>query len=417
MIIKLKIRKKTPKYKGLILISLLTSILTYTVNNSVRFYGDDFFYKRFTSGGFLYFLARHRQHYFLANGRVIVHLLATCFLGLSPILWRIANSLMLGGIVYFGARTASIGNKNGSASAGAIFAASLGFLNISVTRQSVYWLTGSFNYVYPLLMLLIYWWFLSAEGEKSRVLPVFAFLSAATTEQVSLMTFGLTILYFLENMVFGKSKRKMIYAVCLTASVAGMLSVLCAPSVLYRASIENAHGTGFALIKYNIRNQVIAFMFSGIMAPYHLMAMLSAIGTIISAQGVKLKNKNGVLFLSVSTFLFWLWQVLPGNTGSTAKAGRPALLLYFLTGLLYFASLVYAAFVRYLEDKNAAPFYALLLCFGSQIMMVVSPVYGPRNLLCAIIMLALYAGFMMPPLNRISIPAVFGVFLCFLLSL
>ena len=58
---------------GLLIITGITFILTLIVNLNVRFYGDDFFYSRFTSSDLSYFLSRHKEHYLMANGRVSRH--------------------------------------------------------------------------------------------------------------------------------------------------------------------------------------------------------------------------------------------------------------------------------------------------------------------------------------------------------
>ena len=47
-------------------------LLTFLVNRNVTMYGDDYLYRRFVMGTFADFLANHAEHYFLANGRVIV---------------------------------------------------------------------------------------------------------------------------------------------------------------------------------------------------------------------------------------------------------------------------------------------------------------------------------------------------------
>jgi len=407
-----------------LLIALIASGAVALVNFHVMLYGDDFFYLRFTSHDFSYFLSRHIEHYRLANGRVIVHLLATAFLGIHPFFWRLFNSLMLFGIVFFGAKTASFakdGERAPELWPAILLAASIFFLDPVLTRQSVYWLTGSFNYVYPMLVLFLYWYLLTGyyrSGRHRRIMPVMAFLAGATTEQAGLMAFGLTLILTLEKAMSEKRRPGMGQIIILLSAAFGMLSVIASPSVFYRAAIEDAPAEGLInLLKYNIKYQSTTFLFSKIMLPYHLMAMLSAAGTIFACERESRgKASNAVLTAGISAALLWLFEMLKGDV-SPEKVDRRVLCYYLLIGAGYVLMLSYAAYRAYrvkLIGNHTLPAIALVLCLGSQLMMVVSPVYGPRNLLCAILMLALYSSALMPRQNAAGVPAVLAVAVCFL---
>ena len=94
------------KQYGLLIVTAVFFIAVFLISRTVPLYGDDFAYKQFTTGDFNYYISRHIQHYFLANGRVIVHILATLFLALPRYCWALFNGLMLSCIVFFGAETA-----------------------------------------------------------------------------------------------------------------------------------------------------------------------------------------------------------------------------------------------------------------------------------------------------------------------
>ena len=49
----------------------------------------------FAKRDFAYFVKRHVEHYYLANGRVIVHLLGTLLLALNIWVWRVLNAAAL----------------------------------------------------------------------------------------------------------------------------------------------------------------------------------------------------------------------------------------------------------------------------------------------------------------------------------
>lgn len=416
---------------GLWCITIFVFIGAYVLSSYVRLYGDDLFYSVFTSGDFNYFIERHMDHYQRANGRVIVHLLATSFLGMNHIYWAICNAIMLAGIVYFGAKIAfhmERGDRGKMISGGVIMAVVLGFLNPHVTRQSVYWITGSFNYVYPLFVLLVYWYFLNKsfyQHDYKWYVPLLAFLSAATVEQGSLMTFGLTLLICLDMMFMRKYKWNKWMTMTLLAATIGMLTVIGSPAVLLRVSIEDSPRQGFIeLLKYNIKSQGYMFLFSKFMAPYHVLSLGAAWGAILSLHK---RITSKFLWLKVAVFavggmaslglLIHLYRYKPEYY--VDFTGSYKYLIYLGIGVGYLLTLLYAAILvyRYKWIKNhTLPIIALILGVGSQMMMLVLPVYGPRNLLFIIFMLALYGASLIPHFNRWGIVGITGILLCMIMK-
>lgn len=406
---------------GFYVVVAATILATALINMNVNLYGDDFIYSTFTTRDMKYFITAHIDHYNLTNGRAIVHLLATMFLGLDIRMWQILNSFMIGGLLYFGTKTILAQTKinissNDSYYTALIFAISIAFFNIDMTRQSVYWLTGSFNYTYPILMLLIYWFVLSRYEEWKKfklILPVMAFLSAATVEQVSLMVFGLTLMTVLELKFICREKLNRTLILSLFSATVGMLTVVLAPSVFVRASNEHAPVAGFlALLKYNIKNQGTTFLFSKVMMPYLLMSIMSALGIIWLYRAKNITKwrilDQGILFYGLNAALYWFWHIIFRNYVSGL------FLLYIGGGLVLL--LIYAALLGYRNSaiyNNSLPVLAAVLCFGSQAMMLISPVYGSRNLLPATVMLTLYSASIMPKLNKTAFPAILSMMICF----
>ncbi|GMQ55993.1 hypothetical protein AN1V17_03850 [Vallitalea sediminicola] len=416
---------------GLIFITLLTFIITAIVNFNVRLYGDDFFYACFTRVDFDYFVTRHLDHYMRANGRAIVHLLATIFLGVNQYFWAICNSLMLAGIVFFGAKICmgiEVQEKKSLIGYSAtIMAIAIAFLDPDLTRQSVYWLTGSFNYVYPIFILLVYWYLLSRSTYSNKMkwyVPVLAFLSAATVEQSSIMTFGLTLLILLEKRFFRKNKINKMEIVTLVAATLGMLTVICSPAVLLRASIEDSPVEGFLpLIKHNLIKQGDYFLFSKIMLPYHMLSIIASFG-VIRKYGGEISDRfrwtrNLAVIFGGSACASLLLQVITGKViyyyGTLGQFCIEAFI-----GLGYLYTLIYAGILVYKNKfitNNALPIIAVILAFGAQFMMIISPVFGPRNLVFPIFMLALYSACLIPKLNKYGISAICGCLGCIVFNL
>lgn len=268
---------------------------------------------------------------------------------------------MLAGIVYFGAKKIAFhmerGDRGKMISGGVIMAVVLGFLNPHVTRQSVYWITGSFNYVYPLFVLLIYWYFLNKsffyQHDYKWYVPLLAFLSAATVEQGSLMTFGLTLLICLDMTFMRKYKWNKWMTITLLAATIGMLTVICSPAVLVRVAIEDSPRQGFIeLLKFNIKSQGYMFLFSKFMAPYHVLSLGAAWGAILSLHK---RITSKFLWLKVAVFavggmaslglLIHLYRYKPEFY--VDFTGSYKYLIYLGIGVGYLLTLLYAAILVY----------------------------------------------------------------------
>lgn len=453
------ILKEFLKKNSFIIIICLIALATGLINYNVHLYSDDFNYVPFqlAKGDFNSYINRHIHHYTQINGRAIVYFLTTSFLDMDIRIWQIVNSLMLSGIALFGTliivNTNNSDNKNNKKATlsyleilgnympsqpkrtsliykklvtSLIFFTSIAFMNIDMTRQSVYWLTGSFNYVYPIFMLLLYWYMLSKMNTHKKlhwITPIFAFLSASTVEQVCLMSFGLTILTIFEQKYIRNNKINKMLIYSLIASTIGMLTVLMAPATSVRRSLEHPPVDGFIeLLKFNINHQGQTFLFSKIMMPYLLMAILSSLGILFYYRNKDFNKYKKLHFaislLGLSSSLCWLWKIT--NTYSIKNLNLFDLLFVGFIGVGILTLLIYTAILVCINKTTFnyfLPLIAIILCIGSQAMLVISPVYGPRNLITAVFMLTLYSASIIPNLYKINISIFLSILLCYLYNI
>lgn len=418
----MELRRRGLGRYGLLGITVMVFFGVFILCNYVRLYGDDFFYYAFTTEDIGYFVKRHVEHYQIANGRAIVHLLATLFLGIPKVYWSICNGLMLAGIVFFGGKLASHMEKGRGKAlwGGIILAAAIGMLNPHMTRQSVYWLTGSFNYVYPIFMLMIYWYFLNKSFYRHQYkwyIPVLGFLAAATVEQGSLMTFGLTLLVCLDLTFMKKYKWNKWMTITLLMVTLGMCSVILAPSTFYRASLENSSNLSLLeLVKGNIKTQGLQFLFTKYMAPFHILALGGAWGVIISLykQAVKSLWLKIVLLVlcAVGSIGLIVHLILYPTVYPIRVTNSLHYLWYLWIGVGYLLTLFYGALLVYKHHwirNHTLPLIALILGVGSQLMLIISPVYGPRNVLFAVFMFALYGAVTIPHSHRWGTIGIAGI--------
>lgn len=361
----------------LILISLF--ILTLLVNLQIGLFGDDYFYASFTKKEFW---NMHKMHYLEINGRAIVHFLDSIFLALPKIFWQLLNSFMLTGIAYYGSKIVC-STKVNHANHNNIFIKSLItfffgilMLNIWVIRQSVYWTTGSFNYIYPIFMLFWYWHVLQKniknnfKGNKLFLTSILAFFASATVEQGGMMSFGLTFLIFLyvliNNKIFKKDstykdiKLTNIFII-LFCSFIGVASVVLTPSQFIRFELETDENFNLITSIKNCINFLIeTFILKDFYRPHILLAILSVLLTFIPFKKTS-KFNSEQFFLLITSFI---------------------------------------------------------LGFGSQIMIIVSPVYGERNTLFGIFMIILFTTVLisnLPKTNKKVFKFIENSFYCFLI--
>lgn len=392
--------------------AIITFIFTFLININVNNYGDDYYYMTLVNSNLSIFINNHISHYLLANGRVIVHLLVTLFLSVDMIYWKIFNSLMLAAIVFFGSKISVNSFKDKLQKnidtyvmlfTCVILFSAIAFLDIEMTRQSVYWLTGSFNYVYPIVMLLLYWYVISNFKKLSKLkflLPLLAFLSGATVEQISLMTIGLMVITIIDIKFIKKEKVDKWFYIALMLSIIGSASVIFAPATFVRIGLENSEKIPLMqLIKLNVKNQLGLFLYAKYMLPFNILTILAS-GFCIFKLSSKFGKVCGILLKIFSAFsVLTIWLMFYNQMGSPTRSTllEPLTTSYVL---LYYFVAVLITLILLLRmncfNNYIVPVIAIVLCFGLQLMMVVSPVYGPRNVLCGVIMLSIYSASLMP---------------------
>ena len=369
-----------------LLFAVLTFVITFLANYNVYLSGDDYFYITFTNGTVSEFFTHHINHYLNINGRAIVHFLVSVFLSIDLIWWKIFNSIMLASIVYFGSKITS---KNTLVS-GAIFFLGICGIGISVSRQSIYWLTGSFNYVYPIFMLFIYWYFLLKyyfENKHTILLSILAFLSSATVEQGGMMVFGLTLLLFVKDYIKNKriDKNKIIV---LGASFFGIASVILSPATFVRYGIENAEKVPFLESLYELVRFVLnSFVFTEYMLPINVLFSIISFAYLKTCMKKKSYFLKILPYLSLINIFILIYAVYFVTTNSVFDVQKILVLTYVL--FVYVATMYYYVKSELIDYKNSnmTVLISNILLIGCELMLAVTTVYGTRNLLFGIFMM------------------------------
>lgn len=370
------------KVVGKIMLGIIFLVLLRICLN-VDLYGDDLFYTQFTIGDLKYYIERNYEHYFLANGRVIVHLLVTFFLGIPMIFWQILNPVMITLIIYFINKVVNKGKNLGSILGIGISGIIFMSIHINITRQSVYWLTGSFNYIYPLLTMLLYWYWIDniKDGDKLyKYMPVVAFFASQSTEQGSMMSLGIMVLSIMERVIIKGQKIDKIWYISLVVNIIGLLTVVLAPGVSNRIDQTNINMTFIELLIENLQNQSTSLFYGGVLIKTHLLLLGIKWLYVIIVMKNDIRKWVTLTLASVIMLIYvgiYRGAYIVGELSSVLN--NVVIIMYIIIGLII-------GYSEYKERGENIVIKGMILGYGSQIMMIVSPVYGNRIYISYIIM-------------------------------
>lgn len=185
--------------------------------------------------------------------------------------------------------------------------------------------------------------------------------------------------------------------IILCLSLLGMLTIILSPAVFVRYGLET--NESFSLInsaKEYIKYFLNTFFFSETLLSYNL---------LITAISIVYILKNKAKYYKASIFILFLNMVLY-ITNIYILDRIPALNIIRLLSLVfcmlsYLFMFIYTIYISYTNKEincNILPISAILL-IGSQFMMVISPVYGYRNILCGVFMIILFASYLFSHIN------------------
>lgn len=372
---------------------LLVFLLTLSVMIQVPLQGDDYYYHTIAARSGADFWQEHLLHYTEANGRAIVHLLVTLFLKAPPLLWQTANALLLAAITALAVRFfMKEGDRVQNLLCGVLGLAMIAALKPEMTRESVYWLTGACNYVYPFFLLLLFWHLLYREGMRGRayLLPILAFLSGATTEQNGMMTVGIAVLFILDKRLFQKTKPDRTSVASLILSLAGMLTVYLAPATFLRYGLETDAGI-FDTLAENL--PTVYYWFLSREYTVHFVRFFFLAAALFLLCRAKAAKRPLLCRLCAVPFLPAVF-IVHHLSETIVDVWEPRVLLGMLLVLLFTVPGIVCILHQLLTKRPTgylAAVTALVLAIGSQLVMTVSPILGARTMLCGILLLFIFS--------------------------
>ena len=383
---------KIPKIRTHRIIFAVFALLTGMTAFVTVLFGDDYYYAYFVKAGGEFFLSENIVHYEQTNGRVLVHLLDELLIGFGLTPWRIFVTVCVAGAALLIARIASDA-YSAEALESKKYAKALVFscgafasLDIAILRQSVWWATGSLNYLFPAVLLLFLWYNFEkpfkTSGKPALWLPALALLCGMSTEQAAFASLAVCVFYSVKAFLF-RSARRFIYPVSLLSALAGFLTLYLAPGNRMRMEYYPEFYS-LGLIGQAVRNfselASVAFGTGGMYSA--LIAALAAFAAVRARERKFVPASLGALSLALYTAGLTGCLICPDNEFFTV--------LTVCAALSGFAVLIPDGLIRLIKKgESDFMFYAGALVL--QAAMLVSPQFGPRTVLVSALLVSVPA--------------------------
>lgn len=328
-----------------------------------------------------------RWHFQKENGRLLAHFLAVLFLRNKVTFW-IWKIIMIFATSIFCILTAKLISKDKRQYKSSVVITVFLFMTVitDIYTGSVYWLTGSFNYFFPILVLLSVIW-LSSKKPTSPFLPILGFLCGLTMEQTGLMVVGWFVL-MLSDYIIKEKKISIFYVACILSSAIGYALVIFSPATSTRAGNQGFQGIKDILInilKVIRRNWIdnISVMFLMSLVVISVCWWLYKFNCKKSYRKITVIAIVYMIAFDVINYAFKIFLYI-SEAFLCNKITLPQSANYIICffWMLYFAvlsvSAVYVIIKIYLEKKQFLVCATAVLAVGSQIMMGASN-FAPKR--------------------------------------
>ena len=235
----------TKKLKGISAYAffIISAFVMWLVcENIVPFYSDDVFYMSFTGKGIKHFIDMNVWHYFNYNGRSFVHIMLELVLVFKEHLYAILFPIFIIISSFVAYDLTNDNREHDRAIKEKLLSSGLAMLlflsiNYMPFDTSILWMSGGFNYVFPLFFILdIYYLSKKINGYKVYFLLPFVFLCGATTELYGMYTIGLFTLTFIFDTI--NHKKSIFNLVSIIISTLGYISIFFFSGTAKRVSNE-----------------------------------------------------------------------------------------------------------------------------------------------------------------------------------
>ncbi len=388
----------------------------------VVYYADDFGEMFVTKGkGIGAAFSKYAEYYMTWGGGLNV-LIIYIFLMFDISVWKIFNCFMIFVIVALAVRMISYKTKINKAMLALVFWISLYALNILISREVIYWVSGNLSYILPIFQTIIYFYYLysrlimktSPKKYDYILLPLSAIWAGWSSPQSGATIFVITLLLVLWVRFIKKEKINKIYSLSVFFCLIGYMILYLAPGnyarmdafeeysslgiwdrILYR--IDNIFKILFEFVKgYEIgRVSFYLFITIGIISIIALKFVKdeknNVIQKLIKSTSYIVLSFIALNFISKIDFvnstvitekLFTYRNLYKEITKNTFEL---QMIVPYIFGIMVILSSIISSI--YISVKKKDPFLVLMMitAFLSQIVMLMAPASEHRTMYIAII--------------------------------
>ncbi len=381
--------KLAEKYYHYFFLAVLFVSALY-INFHVTLQGDDYIYRQAAVCKLTQIFDFLKWHYADYNGRTLVHFLdiLTLKFSVGEYIWKVVCSALLCAYCVVVSRLFS-DRKSDEFKLGIVLAVfSIVSVHPCIWNESLYWITGSFNYFFPnllfLALLLVY-----RNNPKSKLLLPITLICAFTVEQVCMMTLGFWVL-MLSDKLISQKKIEISYLVRILVSVAGIVSIVFL-SKSGRRMIDISDESGSFAVNFsgNVFNNIKTIWFGSVNVALLILVTLAVSGLWI----IKLTNKK---FVVIPAVVFAVFNYSLKAISMFTDIEFPDSFNIFCTVMLccfaitYCATVLTAGILIYKYNKDWLPITVTILAFGAQLMLGVENYLIFRTCMPTIFMLSVY---------------------------
>lgn len=347
------------------------------------YFGDDYYYAAFLKNGTNYMISENVYHYMNTNGRALVHLIDELLLGYSFYLWQIAAIAVMTALVVVLAKLAAQTwreksdndtYKNAIIAVCAIFS----LTEIAILRQSVYWATGSLNYLFPATLTLWYIYLLRrAVSREAKIYPLalLALIAGATSEQASAAVLLAVLWLMVYSFIQKKSNILLPLLVNLAAATGGFLTLVLAPgssarTVFYPEFYE------LPFFERIIKN--IPTLGAIVLGPNGLCALIAALLIITAYRSYK--KVRWLTVISALATVGYLYAV-------TINPEFLRAYWFMIILIIPLAVVMIKTAFDFFEHDEADNLYFVWCAVAMQCAMLISPEFGSRTLTISLLLL------------------------------
>lgn len=354
--------------------------ILFTVQAINGLFSDDFYYMTFWREGPAHFMELVVDHFKTFNGRVLVHLVAQTVLAFPMWVFALVNTALLLGGGLLATRLQDGEAKGGVLWAGVtLFGAQLLLIGPETMKESLLWVSASYNYMLPVMMLvagLWCWqrWLRTGPWYAAFWVLLLQFLCGATTEQCGALAVGGTLLVGLHWIIKERPKPGAMPKALLGTllSLAGYGTIFLSPATQARMGrkVDGGIESLFSDLPRWAAEHLAPDGIVPVLVIFCLAAALYALGN---------KRRRWPLFAGVPVAGVLLWGAASGRTEEEVTTAF----------LVFLAFLILTSLLLFFGTERGMAGVLVACAVASALIMLPTHTFGTRTTLPLVLLLAL----------------------------